>query len=232
MNNGYILIHRKLNEWQWYKDSTTLHLFIDLLLDANYEDSKTGFLEIKRGQCLTSLKRMKERTGLTYQKIRTSLSKLEKSGEINKQTTNKYSIITINKYNDYQEINKQLTNKQQTINNIKIIPIKKNTNKEINNKYIVEIIDHLNMRTGQHYKSTTPKTVTLINARLKEKFTVDDFKTVIDKMCVEWMNTEMQKYLRPETLFGNKFESYLNREVKITTKNISLSTETINELFG
>ena len=134
MNDGFILIHRKLLKWQWYKDSNTLHLFIDLLLDANYEDSKVGFQEIKRGQCLTSLKRMHENTGLTYQQIRTSLSKLEKSGEINKQTTNRYSIITINKYNDYQELNKQTTNKQQTNNNIKIKIIKNNTNNEINNK--------------------------------------------------------------------------------------------------
>lgn len=230
--NGYILIHRKLLNWQWYKDSNTLHLFIDLLLDANYEDSKVGFQIIKRGQCLTSLKRIHENTGLTYQQIRTSLSKLEKSGEINKQTTNRYSIITINKYNNYQELNKQTTNKQQTNNNIKINTIKNNTNNEINNIYIVEIIDHLNLRTGQHYKTTTKKTRDLIKARLNEKFTIDDFKAVIDKMCVEWMNTDMQKYLRPETLFGTKFESYLNREVKPTTKNITLTTEEIENIFG
>lgn len=128
--NGYILIHRKLLNWQWYKDSNTLHLFIDLLLDANYEDSKFGFQTIKRGQCLTSLKRMHENTGLTFQQIRTSLDKLQKSGEINKQTTNRYSIITINKYNDYQELNKQITNKQQTNNNIIIKNNKNNKYKE------------------------------------------------------------------------------------------------------
>jgi len=135
--NGYILIHRKLQKWQWYKDSNVLHLFIDLLLDANYEESKIGFQVIKRGQCLTSLKRMQENTGLTYQQIRTCLDKLQKSGEINKQTTNRYSIITINKYDEYQDINKQITNKQQTDNNIKINIIKNNkNNKEIKEKYI------------------------------------------------------------------------------------------------
>ena len=132
--NGYILIHRKLLNWQWYKDSNTLHLFIDLLLDANYEDSKVGFQVIKRGQCLTSLKRMSENTGLTYREIRTSLDKLQKSGEIDKQTTNRYSIITINKYNDYQNIDKQTTNKRQTNDNIIIKNNKNNTNKEINIK--------------------------------------------------------------------------------------------------
>ena len=119
MDNGYILLHRKITKWQWYHDASVFSLFVDLLLDANYEDSKVGFLTVKRGQCLTSLKRINERTGLTYQQIRTALSKLEKSGEINKQTTNRCSIITINNYDDYQDINKQSTNKQQTSNNIK-----------------------------------------------------------------------------------------------------------------
>lgn len=232
MDDGYILIHRKIINWQWYKDENTMRLFIDLLLDANYEDSKAGFEVIKRGQCLTSLKRMHERTGLTYQQIRTSLDKLKKSQEINKQVTNRYTIITIKNYDDYQKLNKQVTNNQQTSNNIKIIPIKNNKNKEINNIYIVEILDHLNMRTGSNYKSTTQKTKDLIKARFNEGFTIDDFKIVIDKKCVEWMNTDMQKYLRPETLFGTKFESYLNQDVKATSKNMSLTTEKINELFG
>lgn len=117
--DGFIKLYKKIENWQWYKDSTTLHLFIDLLLDANYEDSKVGFEIIKRGQCLTSLKRMHERTGLTIKQIRTALDKLEKSGEIGKQTTSRNSIITINKYNDYQEKGKQTANKRQTKGNIK-----------------------------------------------------------------------------------------------------------------
>lgn len=117
--DGFIKLYKRIESWQWYKDSTTLHLFIDLLLDANYEDSKVGFEIIKRGQCLTSLKRMHERTGLTIKQIRTALDKLEKSGEIGKQTTNRNSIITINKYNDYQEKGKQTASKRQTKGNIK-----------------------------------------------------------------------------------------------------------------
>lgn len=76
-----------------------------------------------------------------------------------------------------------------------------------------EIIQHLNMRTGAKYKSNTAKTKQLINARLNEGFTLDDFKTVIDKKCVEWCGTEFEKFLRPNTLFGTKFESYLNQNI-------------------
>lgn len=139
MNDGYIKLYKKMLKWQWYKDSNTLHVFISLLLDANFEDSKAGFEVIKRGQVLTSVKRLHELTGLTTQQIRTSLSKLEKSQEINKQTTNRYSIITINNYNDYQINNKQLTNKQQTNNNIKEYKeekeYKESISKDIQKKY-------------------------------------------------------------------------------------------------
>lgn len=76
-----------------------------------------------------------------------------------------------------------------------------------------EIIQHLNMRAGTKYKSNTTKTKQLINARLNEGFTLDDFKTVIDKKSVEWCGTEFEKFLRPNTLFGTKFESYLNQNV-------------------
>nr|UVX84569.1 MAG: Replication initiator protein A (RepA) N-terminus [Bacteriophage sp.] len=74
-----------------------------------------------------------------------------------------------------------------------------------------EIIGHLNQRAGTHYKASTASTRKLIKARLKEGFTVDEFKTVIDKKCADWLNNrDMAQYLRPETLFGPKFESYLN----------------------
>ena len=76
-----------------------------------------------------------------------------------------------------------------------------------------EIIQHLNMRAGTKYKSNTAKTKQLIKARLNEGFTLDDFKTVIDKKCVEWCGTEFEKFLRPNTLFATKFESYLNQNV-------------------
>lgn len=77
-----------------------------------------------------------------------------------------------------------------------------------------EIIDYLNLKANTNYKYTTSKTQTLIKARYNEGFIKDDFKRVIDNKVSEWKNTEMEKYLRPETLFGTKFESYLNQKEK------------------
>lgn len=76
---------------------------------------------------------------------------------------------------------------------------------------IAEIITCLNETAGTHYKPSTPKTRSLITARIREGFGLDDFKAVIAKKCAEWRGTDMEKYLRPETLFGTKFEGYLNQ---------------------
>ena len=75
------------------------------------------------------------------------------------------------------------------------------------------IVGYLNEKAGTNYKHSSKKTQTCIHARLAEGFTQDDFKAVIDKKCAEWKGTEWEKYLRPETLFGTKFESYLNAKV-------------------
>lgn len=76
-----------------------------------------------------------------------------------------------------------------------------------------QVIEYLNNKTGKHYKHTTNKTQTVIKARCNESFTEDDFKKVIDNKVAEWKGTDMEKFLRPETLFGNKFEGYLNQQV-------------------
>lgn len=76
------------------------------------------------------------------------------------------------------------------------------------------ILSHLNEKAGTNYRPTSSATQRHINARLAEGFTIDDFIKVIDVKCAEWAGTDMGKYLRPETLFGNKFENYLNQQTK------------------
>lgn len=75
-----------------------------------------------------------------------------------------------------------------------------------------KIIDYLNRKTNSHYRPTSKATRRLIKARYNEGFTDIDFKSVIDKKCAEWLQDgNMVQYLRPETLFGTKFEAYLNQ---------------------
>lgn len=78
-------------------------------------------------------------------------------------------------------------------------------------KYIQDAISYLNLKTGKMFRSTTKKTRTLLLARAKESYTISDVKAVIDIKCSKWLNDKkMSEFLRPKTLFGDNFESYLN----------------------
>ena len=84
---------------------------------------------------------------------------------------------------------------------------------------IREIVEYLNSVLGTNYKPTTKKTTSLIKARFNEGFTVDDFKSVIDTKSSDWRNdAKMAEYLRPETLFGTKFESYLQKGKAVSSR--------------
>lgn len=84
------------------------------------------------------------------------------------------------------------------------------THDDVDKPYI-EIIEYLNIKTGSKFKATTKPYIQAIRSRLKEGYTVDDFKTVIDKKCREWQGTKLEKYLTPKTLFApSHFDIYLN----------------------
>ena len=84
---------------------------------------------------------------------------------------------------------------------------------------IAEIITYLNTKTNANYKPSSRKTREFIKARWNEGFRYDDFKKVIDIKTEEWLNDPlMSKFLRPETLFGTKFESYMNQKSAKKTK--------------
>lgn len=101
--------------------------------------------------------------------------------------------------------------------------------KELSNKDILsakpdripyaEIVDYLNEKAGRQFKSSTKKTQSLIRARFNDGWKVDHFKTVIDNKVAQWKgDNNMQRYLRPDTLFGTKFEGYLNEDAPKKTK--------------
>ena len=214
--NGFVKLHRRFLEWGWYDDPVVPRVFLDLLLNATHHETSWHGEDLKPGQLVTSRKSLAGRLNLSEQQVKTALKKLEKTGEISKKVTNRYSLITIEKWTDYQlgdeDSNQQITNKQPTSNQQATTSGEgKEYKNNIYSPATAEIVAYLNEKTGQHYKAKTAKTVSLIQARLKENFTVDDFKVVIDKKVKEWRGTEMEKYLRPETLFGTKFEGYLNQ---------------------
>ena len=95
-----------------------------------------------------------------------------------------------------------------------------------NKELINNIVDYLNEKAGTSYRANSKQTAIHINARLKEGYSFDDFKRVIDKKCADWLtDSKMCEYLRPSTLFGTKFEQYLN------SKSKTIITETPAETF-
>ena len=89
-----------------------------------------------------------------------------------------------------------------------------NTITNSNTIAIKEIIDYLNNKAKTRYRTTNKETIKHINGRMNDGYTIDDFKTVIDKKSSEWIGTDMEQYLRPSTLFSpTNFENYLNAKI-------------------
>lgn len=99
---GWVKVHRRLKKWEWYKDSPVKDLFIELLLSAEYEDTKIRNIDVKRGQLLSGRKSLAFETGLSEQQVRTALKKLVSTNEITIESTSEYSIYTILSYESYQ----------------------------------------------------------------------------------------------------------------------------------
>ena len=178
--SGYISLHRKLLDWEWYNDNNTKVLFIHCLLKANWEDKNWQGILIKRGSFITSIETLSNELNLTFQNIRTSLSKLEKTNEIVKISTNKNTLLTLVKYDEYQNTEVTVTNKQQTSNKQLTT-----TNNIINKKDNIEpinwsiLLDFFNEVTGKKCKVVPEKAKSQFKARLKENFTKEDIANAI-----------------------------------------------------
>ena len=120
MSDGWILLHRKFLEWEWYDDINTKVVFLHCLFRANYEDNKYRGTTIKRGQFITGRDKFAKEVGLSAQKVRTCWNKLQSTGEISIKSTSAGSVITVCNYNTYQKkpksTNQRLTNDQPTTN--------------------------------------------------------------------------------------------------------------------
>ena len=226
---GWLKLYRELIEKPIWVNSTPEQktVLITILSMANFKARKWEWngkeFYLEEGQCITSLESIVQKCGkgITTQNVRSALIRFEKLGFLTNKSTKTGRLITIENWAIYQgdddepnkEVNKELTkNQQRTNKELTTREERKKEKNEKNNKYIVEILDYMNAICGTKYKASTPKTKTLIGARLSEGFVLDDFKKVIATKYQEWGKDEkMKKYLRPETLFGTKFEGYLNQ---------------------
>lgn len=103
LENGFISLHRSLLNWEWYDDVNTKILFIHLLLTVNYEKKVWHGITIDRGQRICSIATLADELHISNKAIRTALNHLKQTGEVASTGTNKYSLVTVVKYNDYQD---------------------------------------------------------------------------------------------------------------------------------
>ncbi|HEM3710160.1 TPA: conserved phage C-terminal domain-containing protein [Streptococcus suis] len=121
--------------------------------------------------------------------------------------------------NTFQEVQKvHLGSVENTLSEVqKVHTIKtENTKTENNNNKLLickEVISYLNLKAKKNFKFDTASHHKFIKARLKEGYTLEDFKKVVDIMSAKWIGTEYEQYLQPQTLFGNKMDNYLNTTI-------------------
>lgn len=198
--SGWIKIHRKFLDWQWFEKSEAVHLFLYLVLKANHKDSQWQGMDIKRGQFVSSLSKISADTGISLQSIRTLLNKFEKTNEIELKSTNKFTIVTLCKYECYQDeteqTNKQLTNKQQTTN--KQLTTNKNDKKEKNEKEL--ILDRWIEYRKQIKKPIKEATQETILTKM-QNYTEEQCKFVIDNSIENgWQGLFWDNLPKPEQL--------------------------------
>jgi len=198
MHKGYIKIHRKMTEWEWYQDTNTFRLFMHLLLNANHSGNKFMGKSVPAGSLIIGRKSLSGETGLSEQQIRTAINKLKSTNEITIKATNKFSICTIVKWADYQynqpakpqQNNQRITNNQPTSNQ-QVTTIKECKNvKNVKNKELKsmssstselddvffhwqKVMNHPRARLGAERKKAITKALNL-------GYSVDDLMTAID----------------------------------------------------
>ena len=203
---------------------------------------------LKDGYFYSTIENVKDNTTLSDKRQRSALTALKNAGlvEVKLMGLPAKRYIKINRKqvsqfidnNDCQEESASFAemeelappNEQGNNNNLK-------NNKNSNNKELyIAIIDRLNEKAGTNYRASSKATQGHINARFAEGFTIEDFFTVIEKKCAEWKGTNMEMYLRPETLFGSKFESYLNapasRRQTVGASGIAVDQNAPDDLAG
>jgi uncharacterized phage protein (TIGR02220 family) len=230
MTSGYIKLFRSVFDNKLWESEpfTRAQAWIDLFGKANFEEG-TIFVRgieviIGKGETCRSEESLAKTWKWSRGKVRRFLEFLEKESMIERKQYNKIGIITICNYcrfnsdENKNDTTNSTTKSQQTDD--KQYPIKKKEKNKKNKESIVWVVNYLNKICNTNYKDTSKKTSSLIIARINEGFNGEDFKSVIDKKHSEWHGTEHEKYLRPETLFGSKFEGYLNQKIKSNTSDM------------
>lgn len=234
---GWVKLHRQImeNEIIWDTDEAfdRRSAWLYLVMMANHEDKEVRIRKtnktvvIKKGQHLVSIRNLADTFHWSKDRVSRFIKLLEKSKMITVTATQGATLLTLVNYGFFQcgcdtdkDTNKDSdkdsdkdTNKDTDKDRTRTKELKNDKN-EKNNYIYCAVIDYLNEKAGTQYRANTVSTKKHINARVSEGYTLDDFKKVIDCKVADWKaNSKMSKYLAPDTLFGTKFEKYLNQDM-------------------
>lgn len=217
-SNNYIVVNKQLARAFGLEEAVILG---ELASEMEYWQQRG---ELQDGYFFSTIENVKECTTLSDKRQRSALNALKDAGILDVKLAGipAKRYIRINEKQLAQILldnscesgkassaeTEELEAPKRQGNNNKVKSNKNNNNKDI----YIAVVDYLNSKAGTHYKASSKATQQHINARLAEGFTVEDFKRVVDNMCISWLRTEWEQYLRPSTLFGSKFENYLNRK--------------------
>lgn len=219
-DQGWIKLHRQIqNNELWLSEKfTRAQAWVDLLLLANHKDGmfflRGNEVKVKKGQVARAERTLAKRWRWSRDKVRRFLEWLKTRQQIRQQQSNVINILEIINYERYQQNDTtdkttkkpQKDHRQDTYNNVK------NEKNEKKKELAKKVIDYLNLKANKNYKHSTAKTIEAVSARASEGFELEDFKKVVDNKVEDWLRHEKwDKFLRPETLFSNKFEGYLNQ---------------------
>lgn len=217
-SNNYIVVNKQLARAFGLEEAVILG---ELASEMEYWQQRG---ELKDGYFYSTIENVKDSTTLSDKRQRSALTALKDAGIIDVKLAGlpakRYICINEKQLAQILLNNTSGSGKTSSAETEKLEAPKRQTknnnstnNKNNNNQEIyIAVIDYLNSKTGQSFRSSTKATQQHINARLAEGFKLEDFKRVVDNMWTDWRGTEWEKYLRPSTLFGSKFENYLNRK--------------------
>ena len=180
--SGWIKLHRKLTEWEWYSDVNTSRVFLHLLLVANHKDNQWRGIPIKRGQRLTSLSKLADETSLSVKNIRTAIKRLKSTNELASHSTAQHTVFTIINYDLYQSEASETANEGQA--NGKQVATNKNDKNEDNLSKVDSFDYQAVVNSFNKVMTRSPKVSKLSDKRKRAvrnlfkfaKFNISDFE--------------------------------------------------------
>jgi len=236
MKNGYVKLYRSILDKPYSNKPDYVWVWCYLLLRATFKEREVMIgnkkILLKPGQLITGRKKLAEQTGVNKIKIYRILKCYENEHQIEQQKTNKYTVITIKNWHKHQaneQQNEQHLNNKRTTDEQQMNTYNKDKKEKKDNNIIGQVISYLNLKANKNFRSDGKIAVKNITARLNEKYILEQFKKVVDIKCSHWLELkngklvgvivtdekgreqDMSIYLSPDTLFGTKFEKYLNQ---------------------